>query len=155
MIDRIPVTGIVTITFIDPDTGAHTRDPITDYNLVTDAGKNFMIKKIIDDLTVTSSTISRIEFGQGSTPPTGSDTQVQVPLVDIPIASKDATDNLGEFIGVLGAGVGTGTISEVGLLTSDSPRLLISRIVLTTPFTKGPSENIQINWRIKIGSDPA
>lgn len=154
MIDNIPIQGIVTFHFTDARTGLPTRDPVVGNNLVTHAGKEYMIRKIIDDLNVADSAISRIEFGEGSTAATGNDTEVEFPIVDIPIASKDSTNNVGEFISALGAGIGTGTISEVGLLTSDTPRLLISRIVLSSPFTKDPNENVQVNWRIKIGSDP-
>lgn len=155
MFESVPIQGIVTFRFTDARTGLPTRDPIVGNNLVTHAGKEYMIRKIIDDLSVVGSTISRIEFGEGSTAATGDDMGVEFPIVDIPIASKDSTNNVGEFISALSAGVGTGTISEVGLLTSDTPRILISRIVLSSPFTKDPNENVQVNWRIKIGSDPS
>ncbi len=53
------------------------------------------------------------------------------------------------FISTFLGGVGTGTIREVGLFTNND--LLICKTVLSSPFTKSPTDYLIVNWKIQIG----
>jgi len=151
MNEEISVQGIVRFDVYDID-GNHTRT-IEKNNLITSAGKNYFVKKIIDEPSVVGSSIAEIAVGDGSTAPTVSDTDLESEIGRVEIDSISASTNVGEFFTQLPIGVGTGTIQEAGLYTSDSTPILISRIVLTSPFNKGANEAVTISWRFKIGSD--
>jgi len=153
MNEEISVQGIVRFDVYDID-GNHTRT-IEKNNLVTSAGKNYFVKKIIDEPSVVESSIAEIAVGDGSTAPTVTDTDLESETGRVEIDSISASTNVGEFVSQLPIGVATGTIQEAALYTSDDPEILISRIVLSSPFNKGANETITISWRFKIGSDNA
>jgi sporulation protein YlmC with PRC-barrel domain len=151
MKEEISIQGIVRFDVYD-ENGRHTR-MIEKNNLVTSAGKNYFVKKIIEDPSIIGSAIAEIAVGDGSTAPTVSDTDLESETGRVNIDTISATNNIGEFVTQLPIGVATGTIQEAGLYTSDSTPILISRIVLSSPVTKGAGETITISWRFKIGSD--
>lgn len=149
--EKIDIKGIVTFRVFDSH-GRLTRS-IEENNLVTSAGKNFFVNKIIDDPSTAGTAIQSIAVGSGSTTPAESNTALENEIGRIQIASISSSNNIGEFVTSISAGVATGTIQEAGLYTSDDVPVLISRIVLSSPFTKGPNESITVSWRFKIGSD--
>jgi len=151
MKEEISIQGIVRFDVYD-ENGRHTRT-IEKNNLVTSAGKNYFVKKIIEDPSIIGSAISDIAVGDGSTAPTVTDTSLENETARVNIDSISASTNIGEFFTQLPIGVGTGTIQEAGLYTSDDTPILISRIVLSSPFNKASDESITISWRFKIGSD--
>jgi len=149
--ETINLKGIVTINFFD-HFGRVTRT-IEENNLVTNAGKNFFVNKIIDEPSIAGSAVQSIALGDGSTVPTETDTALENETGRIQISSISSSNNIGEFVTSISAGVATGTIQEAGLYTSDDTPILISRIVLSSPFVKQPNESITVSWRFKIGSD--
>lgn len=151
MNEEISVLGIVRFDVYD-ENGTLLR-VFEKRNLVTSAGKNYFVKKIIDDPSVSGSAIADIAVGDGSTAPTVSDTNLESETGRVEIDSISSTTNIGEFVTQLPIGVATGTIQEAGLYTSDDTPILISRIVLSAPITKESNETITISWRFKIGSD--
>jgi len=151
MNEEISVQGIVRFDVYDKE-GNHSRT-IEKNNLVTSAGKNYFVKKIIEDPSIVGSVISDIAVGSGSTTPVVTDTSLETETVRVNIDSISANTNIGEFLTQLPIGVGTGTIQEAGLYTNDDTPILISRIVLSSPFNKGSGESITISWRFKIGSN--
>jgi len=151
MNEEISIQGIVRFDVYD-ENGRHTRT-IEKNNLVTSAGKNYFVKKIIEDPSIIGSAIAEIAVGDGSTAPTVSDTELESETGRVEIDSISASTNIGEFVTQLPIGVATGTIQEAALYTSDDPEILISRIVLSSPFNKGANETIVVSWRFKIGSD--
>jgi len=151
MKEEISIQGIVRFDVYD-ENSRHTRT-IEKNNLVTSAGKNYFVKKIIEDPSIIGSAIAEIAVGDGSTAPTVSDTELESETGRIDIDSISASTNIGEFVTQLPIGVATGAIQEAALYTSDDPEILLSRIVLSSPFNKDANETITISWRFKIGSD--
>jgi len=152
MIESVPLVGTVDFTVFDLN-GNHVRT-ITDNNLVTTAGKNYLVKKIIGSADVLGSSIEVLAVGDdGSTAADVSDTELNNEVARVDIDSVSDSGNTGQFTTTLPIGVATGTIQEAALYTNDDPEILISRIVLSSPFNKGANETITISWRFKIGSD--
>lgn len=151
MKEDVAVKGIVTFRVLDENNDVVRT--VTHDNLVTDAGKNYFVKKIIEDPSIVGSAISNIAVGDGTTAPDTSDTSLENEVARLNISFISANDNVGEFFTTIAQAVATGTISEAGLYTNDDSPILVSRIVLNTPFTKLENESIQISWRFKIGSD--
>jgi len=149
MKDSVDVKGFVTFNVYDQN-GRFVRS-INDQNLITSAGKNFFVRRIIGGSSISSIAISDIAVGDGTTAATESDTSLENEVARVEIDSIFDNNNVGTFLTSLEIGVATGTISEAGLYTNESIPTLISRIVLDTPFTKEETETIQVEWRFKIG----
>jgi len=149
MKELINVQGFVTFDIYDRN-GRFVRS-IRNSNLVTAAGKNYMIRRIIGDASVFSSAIANVAVGDGTTLATETDTSLENETARVEIDSISDSDNVGSFITSLDIGVATGTIAEAGLYNDEPTPTLISRIVLNTPFTKSANEVIFINWQFKIG----
>lgn len=151
MNESIDIQGFVTFNVYDRN-GNYLRS-IEHKNLVTTAGKNYLIKKIIGDPSIAGTIVSDIAVGDGSTAAAVSDTSLENEIARVAFDSIFDTDNVGTFLSALEVGVATGDIQEAGLYTNESTPTLVSRIVLPSPFTKQSTEAIQINWRFKIGSN--
>jgi len=151
MNESINIQGFVTFDVYD-ENGRLLRS-INKKNLVTNDGKNFLVRRIIGDASTSSVVISDVAVGSGTTAATTADTDLENETARVEVDAISDSGNVGEFLTSLEVGVATGTISEAGLYTNDSTPTLVSRIVLGTPFTKGASESIQISWQFKIGSD--
>jgi len=149
--ETIDLKGIVTFKIFDRN--GHLTRTIEENNLVTSAGKNFFVNKIIDDPSIAGSAVESIAVGSGSTVPNESNISLENETGRIQISSISSSGNVGEFVTTLSAGVATGSIQEAGLYTSDDTPVLISRIVLQSAFVKGSNESITVSWRFKIGSD--
>lgn len=151
MQESIDIQGIVTLDITDEHGNLIRR--IVDNNLVTTAGKAYLIKKIVTDPTIAGTIISDIAFGDGSTTPDVSDTALASEVARVSIGSIADTENVGVFLASLETGVATGLITEAGLYTNEDTPTLVSRIEFSVPFTKQSNEAIQVSWRIKLGSD--
>ena len=152
MIESVSLVGTVDFAVFDLN-GNHVRT-IRDNNLVTTAGKNYLVKKIIGSADVLGSSIEVLAVGDDdSTAAAVGDTELNNEVARVDIDSVSDSGNTGQFTTTLPIGVATGTIAEAGLFTSDTTPILLSHIVLSTPFTKASDEFILVNWRIKIGSN--
>jgi len=152
MIESVPLVGTVEFTVYDSN-GNHVRT-IKDNNLVTTAGKNYFAKKIIGSADVLGSSADILAVGDDdSTAASVTDTELNNEVARVSIDSVSASGNTGQFTTSLPVGVATGTIAEAGLFTSDTTPILLSHIILSTPFTKAAGESVSVNWRIRIGSN--
>ena len=152
MIESVPLVGTVEFTVYDSN-GNHVRT-IKDNNLVTTAGKNYFAKKIIGSADVLGSSADILAVGDDdSTAAAVTDTELNNEVARVSIDSVSASGNTGQFTTSLPVGVATGTIAEAGLFTSDTTPILLSHIILSTPFTKASGEFVSVNWRIRIGSN--
>lgn len=121
-------------------------------NLVTTAGKNFIARKLVDQ--VDSERIFSIGIGSGSTAANVADTELETELANVENSyniydelAANKTVHLTRF----GQGVGTGTISEVGLFTNADPKVLVCRAIVGTPIVKDADEIINISWELTVG----
>lgn len=149
MIEELNVTGVVEVVLRSKDGKIKYTEVIK--NLVMTAGKNLIVKKLIND----SENISSIAIGSGTTSATVNDTQLESELAreDIEFQFVD-TQNQNVLVNTstFAENVGTGTINEVGLLSDSSPQqTLLCRTVVSTPFEKAAADYLNVSWKIKIG----
>jgi len=149
MIDDIAVQGFVSFTILDRSNRAIKT--FTDNNLITTVGKNYFVKKIVEDPSIAGSAIASIAVGSGTTSASVEDTSLEAETGRSQVDFISVNENIGQFLTTLPLGVAIGSISEAGLYTNDDTPLLISRIVLPTSFNKVENESIRISWRLKIG----
>ena len=148
MIDELKVTGIVEVVLYSADGKVKQQETVS--NLVTTAGKNFIVRKIVND----AENISSVGIGFGTTPATLLDTELESSLANEPVRfqSVDTIDtNVLVNITTFEENVGNGTINEIGLFSNSTPQKLLCRTVVTTPFVKGATDYLNVSWKIKIG----
>jgi len=147
MRDYIQITGRPTITLYDQY--GNVKQHLEEDNLIVDAGKNFIIKKAFDRFDDPAPEIDTIAAGDGTTTVTASDTSLENQIGETAISSYSVTDNQITLFSTLSENVATGTISELAVLSSDD--VLISRIVVSTPFEKTTTDFLNISWSIQVG----
>jgi len=147
MKDLISITGRPTITLYDRH--GNVKQSLEEDNLIVDTGKNFIIQKVFDRLNDPVPEIDTIAAGDGTTAAAASDTSLENQLGETVISNYSVTDNEITLFATISENVATGTINELGVLTSDDT--LISRIVVSTPFEKAASDFLNISWSIQIG----
>jgi len=146
--DNIKIEGVVTVELFGSDHVLKYSDTV--HNLVTTAGKNFIVRKIKGDVEV----IELISIGSGTTPATITDTAMETLLAQnnvlftfVDTVNTNVLVNTTTFE----EGIGTGTVNEIGLFSDSSPRKLLCRTVVPTPFVKSPTDYLNVSWKIKIG----
>jgi len=147
MKDTIKITGRPKITLYDIH--GNVKQHLEEDNLIVDAGKNFIIKKVFDRFDDPAPEIDTIAAGDGTTAAAASDTSLENQLGETVISNYSVTNNEITLFATLGENVATGTINELAVLSSDD--VLISRIVVSTPFEKAASDFLNISWNIAIG----
>lgn len=156
MIENVKIQGNVDLKLFTKD--GELKDQRYVRNLVTSAGKDFLARKIIHGAfnegtgTVNETEdVSSIAIGSGTTAAALADTALETELADADIRFSSTENNIASFITTFEENVGTGTVSEVGLLSDASPELLICRTVLDTPFVKSSTDYLVVNWKLQIG----
>jgi len=147
MKDSIQITGRPTITLYDQY--GNVKQHLKEDNLIVDTGKNFIIKKTFDRFDDPAPEIDTIAAGDGTTAAAASDTSLENQLGETVISSYSVADNQITLFATLSENVATGTISELAVLSSDD--VLISRIVVSTPFEKTTTDFLNISWSIEVG----
>lgn len=147
MKDMIRFIGRPEITLYDLN--GNVKQHLKEDNLIVDTGKNFLIKSAFNQFDDPVPTINTIAAGDGTTSVTASDTALENQLGETTISSYSVSDNQITLFATLLEQVATGTINELGVLSSDD--VLISRIVVSTPFEKAASDFLNISWAIEIG----
>lgn len=147
MKDILKITGRPTITLYDSN--GNVKQHLEEDNLIVDAGKNFIVQKAFDQISEPAPSINTIAAGDGTTAASASDTSLENQIGETVISSYSVANNQITAFATLSENVATGTINELGILTSDDT--LISRIVVSTPFEKTSTDFINISWSIQIG----
>jgi len=148
MKDTIQITGRPTITLYDKY--GNVKQHLEEDNLVVDVGKNFIIKKAFDRFTGSPvPEINTIAAGDGTTTENNSDTSLENQIGETVISSYSVNGGQITLFATLGENVATGTINELAVLSDDD--VLISRIVVSTPFNKAASDFLNISWSIQVG----
>lgn len=151
--DIINVKGWVNLTtyhFTDNDkTHLEKIKEKTQSNLVTNNGKIFFSKKIIDDPEVNNVNITKIKLGSSDTPALVTDKQLSEQFFEKEIIKAITENNIIEFKTAILNDEGSGLIKELGLFTSNN--IMICRIILDTPFLKLIDEILTIEWFLQVG----
>ena len=148
MKESLNITGAVEL--ILKDSAGWVKQSLMINNLVTTAGKNFVVRKIDND----AEDVGFIAIGSGTTAPTVDDTDIETELASnaVLFTSVDSVNtDIISFTTTFAEGVGTGTVNEVALLSDSDPQKLLCRAVLTTPFDKSGTDYLTVTWKIKIG----
>lgn len=137
------VTGRVTVEVFDA-AGALVSC-VTTSNLVVSSGLNLLAQR----LAGAGAPISHLAAGTGATAPTPADTELEAEALRVSTAAVPAVGGTVVFRAAMPPGVGTGSISEVGLFTQSTGGTMFSRAAFT-PITKSPTDTAVFSWAITM-----
>jgi hypothetical protein len=145
---EIPVIGLVDLVLRSED--GNIIHEVHDHNIVTSVGRDYFARKVGSDPSLTSE-ISHISIGSSDLPtPRVSDVALTDETATSAITTTLFDFNTLSMSSLFDSGVGTGTVGEAGLYTNDASRKLLCRITFP-PFTKGASEPLSVQWKLKFG----
>jgi hypothetical protein len=116
-------------------------------NLVVTTGKNFTASRMVG---VASNVMSHMAIGAGTDAAVVGDTTLQTELARVALASSTATTNVVTYTATFGVGVGTGAVTEAGILNASSAGTLLCRVVFAV-VNKGANDTIAITWTVTVG----
>lgn len=108
--------------------------------MIVDTGLQHIADRMTDE---SQAAISHMAVGTGTNVEAGSQTALQTEIARVALTSKTRSDKKAVYVGDFAAGVGTGALTEVGLLNAASAGVLLSRIVFAVK-NKGPSDTLKI-----------
>lgn len=115
-------------------------------NLVTTAGKNWMLDLICGD---ESDVFDYIAVGNNNTAETVADTALVSELARAGTTYDRSISKQITFIAVFGAGTGTGTWREAGIFTAAAAGTILSRVTFSDEV-KGAGDTFNVQWIIEI-----
>lgn len=136
--------GVLNIVLRDEN--GDVKEEITVPNLVVDTGLDFIASRMVG---TSSAVMSHMAVGSGTTNPAAGDTALETELGRVALSSSTATNNAVEYVATFGAGVGTGAITEAGILNASSGGTLLCRTEFAV-INKGASDSMTITWTVTI-----
>lgn len=115
-------------------------------NLIVQVGKNLVAAALIAGQTP----FGYMAVGTGTTPAVLADTTLQTEVARVAFSAASTTLNVATMVATFGAGVGTATLTEAGILNANAAGVLLSR-VLFAAINKGPTDALQITWTVTAG----
>jgi hypothetical protein len=97
--------------------------------------------------------ISHVAVGTGTLTGDGTDTTLDTEVARVAIDSITQATTLFFVVAVFGAGVGTGTLTEVGILNAPTGGTLIA--CKTIAVKKAATDSYTVNWTITFTRKPA
>jgi|APCry1669192062_1035393.scaffolds.fasta_scaffold12691_2 hypothetical protein len=143
--ETIKVTGLVTVELFGPDGKIKEQ---TQSNLVTTVGKQFIVSRMFD----TSQTVMNyMSVGTSTTAAAVGDTTLGAEISGSRTAntSNTYTGTTGTYVCTLGAGVGTGAVTEAGIFNASSAGTMLAHTVFSV-VNKGALDSMSITWAITI-----
>ena len=141
--------GILNIVLRDAS-GSVTQE-VTVPNLVVNTGLAYIASRMKD---TTATAMSHMAVGNGdqaggAANPAPGDTALQNQLARVALTSTTVTANAIAYVASFNAGVGTGAITEAGILNASSGGTLLCRTEFAV-INKGASDSMTITWTVTI-----
>ena len=145
MEDLTTFSGVVSIRIYNAITN-ETKSEQTIKNLVVTTGKTFIASRMSG---ASASVMSHIAIGSGMTAAAVGDMTLQTELARqaMSVAGGTPSSATVTYAATFGAGVGTGTISEAGILNNSSGGTLLARTVFTGQV-KAAGDSMDVSWTV-------
>lgn len=119
-------------------------------NLVVTSGLNFIVSRMKD---ATDSAMSHMSVGTGTTAAAAGNTTLEAEIAGSRVALTSTTLGAGQIVYVasFAAGVGSGAISESGIMNASSAGTLLCRTVFPV-VNKQADDSMTITWTITVAS---
>jgi hypothetical protein len=116
-------------------------------NLVVTTGKNFTASRMVG---TASNVMSHMAIGAGTTAAAAGDTALGSELGRVALTASTATDNVVTYTATFGVGVGTGAVTEAGILNASSAGTMLCRVVFDV-VNKGANDTMAVTWTVTVG----
>jgi hypothetical protein len=142
MRDGVEMTGEVTLELRDK------YGALIDFrvikNLVTTAGKTFQASRMAG---ASAAVMSHVAAGSGVVAAAVGDTALGAELGRGALTSTTPSANTVTYVAILGAGTGTGAVTELGIFNDPTAGTMLARTVFSV-VNKGPSDTLAVTWVI-------
>lgn len=142
-LDKLKFTGEVTIRRYNELTGALLEERIIK-NLVVSSGLTWITSRMTEGV---SSVMSHMAVGSGNVAAADADLALGNELTRVALVSATAVGGVITYIASYPAGVGTGALTEAGILNAAVAGTLLARTVFPV-VNKGVDDAISITWAI-------
>lgn len=121
-----------------------------EHNLVVNSGLAYIASRIKD---ATATAMSHMAIGTDATAASAAQTALitevaRVTFTSATIVTTTVANDSVQYVATFGAGVGTGAITEAGILNAASVGTMLSRTVFSV-INKGASDSLTITWTIR------
>jgi hypothetical protein len=146
ILETLQAKGQLKVVLTGPDGKVKTEQLLK--NLVVDTGLNFIVSRMKD---ATADVMSHMTVGTGTTPAAAGDTTLETEIAGARTALTSTTvaANQVTYVSSFGAGVGTGAITEAGVLNAASGGTLLCRTVFPV-VNKQAGDSMTITWAVTV-----
>ena len=141
--EQVKATGELQVVLTGPD--GKVKETKTIPNLVVTTGKSFIASRMVS----TPTAMSHMAIGSGTGAAAAGNTALGTELGRVSLTSSSATGAVVTYVATFGAGVGTGAVTEAGILNAASAGTLLCRTVFAV-VNKGADDSLSITWTITI-----
>lgn len=146
-IEKVKIKGLATFVLKDKDGNVKTIRKV--YNLITDAGFDFVCD-VMGDTGSPPGVMDFIAIGTGTTAEASTDTQLETHLVRKPtVYAHTAGEQSFESKATFTAGQGTGNITESGLFNDSTEGSMLCRKTFTS-IPKGAQDTLEVTWNVTL-----
>ena len=142
--ESINVKGNLEVILLDEN--GNQKDYRKVNNLVVAVGKDTIASRMVGN---TTAIMSHMAIGSSNTAATTSQTALGTELGRSALDSTTRSANTITYVATFGAGTGTGSITEAGILNAASSGNLLCRTVFGV-VTKSASDTIVITWNVTV-----
>ena len=141
--ETIKAKGELNIKLFGPDGKLKSEKTVP--NLVVTTGKTFIAARMVG----TPTAMSHMAIGSGTADPVIGNTTLQTELARVTLTSGTSTNAVVTYVASFGATVGTGAITEAGILNASSGGTLLCRTEFAV-VNKGADDSMSITWTITV-----
>jgi len=135
-----------TLHIVVTDSAGNIKEDRKLTNLVVTVGKAFVASRMVG---VAQNVMSDMAVGSGTVAAAAGDTALGNELARAVLTSSIASSNTVVYSAALGAGVGTGAVTEAGIFNASSSGTMLCRTVFSV-VNKGLLDSMAITWTITI-----
>lgn len=141
-----------TVTLVLHDAEGHVKETRVE-NMIVGVGLAYIASRMKD---AAATVMSHMAIGSGVTAAATGNIELgaelaRVALGTTTLVTTTATNDSIQYTASFGAGVGTGSVTEAGVLNAASAGTLLARTVFGV-ITKGASDTLSITWKIAVTS---
>jgi len=142
--ESINVKGNLEVILLDEN--GNQKDYRKINNLVVAVGKETIASRMVGN---TTAIMSHMAVGSSNTTATTSQTALGTELGRVALDSTSRSTNTITYVATFGAGTGTGSLTEGGILNASSSGSMLCRTVFGV-VTKTASDTVVITWNVTV-----
>jgi hypothetical protein len=151
--DSLGIQGKIKLVL--KDQSGNVKDVREVKNLVVDTGEEHVADRLA--ATPAQLPITLMKLGTGTTDPSGGMTALQGTILHSQLLDNGypqvdvGTPNSVIYMATFGTGEGTGSVTEAGLFTSDSPDNIMVAMQKFDAVVKGANDILEVTWTLVLG----